>query len=87
MSLSVKRKEGVALVQGAHLWSVRRMGSHPSGPATIAASEKGMTLSSWLSENVKALGTATRDRFGAVLPFLFKACPSSECSGDPTAST
>ena len=47
------------------------MGSHPSGPATIAAAPN-TTLSAWLADNPPALGQLVRDRFGNDLPFLFK---------------
>lgn len=48
------------------------MGSHPSGPATLANAPD-TTLSSWLDNNRSALGSVTQERFGIDLPFLFKA--------------
>lgn len=50
----------------AELW----MGTHPSGPATIAGTST--TLSAWLKKHPEALGEPVARRFGADLPYLFK---------------
>jgi hypothetical protein len=46
------------------------MGTHPSGPATIAGTST--TLSAWLKKHPEALGEPVARRFGADLPYLFK---------------
>nr|CAG4650216.1 EOG090X07LH [Sida crystallina] len=51
----------------AELW----MGTHPSGPAKIANSEK--QLLEFLKSNPESLGEKEREVFGGDLPFLFKA--------------
>ena len=47
----------------------RRMGTHPSGPATVEGAE-GQSLSSWIEANPSVLG-AIGPLFGDI-PFLFK---------------
>ena len=47
-----------------------RMGTHPSGPATVEGAE-GQTLSSWIAANPSALGSVSA-LFGSDIPFLFK---------------
>lgn len=50
-----------------------RMGTHPSGPAMLAAASD-TCLQDWLESHPEALGTAVRAKFGVKLPFLFKVC-------------
>lgn len=54
-----------------------RMGTHPSGPATVMGTE-GTSLTQWLSTHASALGDAPL-YFGNDIPFLFKVdiCPQS----------
>ena len=47
-----------------------RMGTHPSGPATVEGAEE-QTLSSWIAANPSALGSVG-PLFGSDIPFLFK---------------
>lgn len=49
----------------------RRMGTHPSGPAMLAAASD-ICLQDWLESHPEALGPAVCSRFGVKLPFLFK---------------
>lgn len=51
----------------AELW----MGTHPSGPSVLAASDE--PLLSHLVKNVDSLGDEEKKKFGTDLPFLFKA--------------
>jgi hypothetical protein len=51
---------------------VRRMGTHPSGPATVLGNDKALTLKQWIEEHLEALGDRVLSQFGADLPFLFK---------------
>nr|CAG4634834.1 EOG090X07LH [Alona affinis] len=51
----------------AELW----MGTHPSGPSIVSAS--GEPLLSHLQKNGDSLGSEEKKKFGADLPFLFKA--------------
>jgi mannose-6-phosphate isomerase len=48
------------------------MGTHPSGPATLA--DGTTTLRDWIAQHPEALGAAVAARFGAAagLPYLFK---------------
>ena len=48
-----------------------RMGTHPSGPAMLAA-DPTTSLQSWLEQHPQALGPGVLKRFGLKLPFLFK---------------
>lgn len=50
-----------------------RMGTHPSGPATLAADPE-KTLKEWIQANPSALGDQVLKRFGVDLPYLFKVC-------------
>ncbi|CAG9467104.1 unnamed protein product [Pedinophyceae sp. YPF-701] len=50
----------------AELW----MGTHPSGPSTVAAT--GANLRDWLQANSQALGEPVIAKFGTDLPYLFK---------------
>ena len=47
------------------------MGTHPSGPAMLAAASD-TCLQEWLESHPEALGPAVCARFGVKLPFLFK---------------
>lgn len=47
------------------------MGTHPSGPATLAV-EPSKTLKEWIQANPSALGDTVLKRFGVDLPYLFK---------------
>lgn len=51
----------------AELW----MGTHPSGPATLASNPE-QTLKAWIQANPAALGDKVLKRFGVDLPYLFK---------------
>ncbi|KAF6224674.1 hypothetical protein HO173_012915 [Letharia columbiana] len=51
----------------AELW----MGTHPSGPAMLAA-HPATSLQDWLEKHSQALGATVLKRFGLKLPFLFK---------------
>lgn len=51
----------------AELW----MGTHPSGPAMLAA-DPATSLQNWLEQHSQALGPTVLKRFGLKLPFLFK---------------
>lgn len=51
----------------AELW----MGTHPSGPAMLAA-HPATSLQDWLETHSQALGATVLKRFGLKLPFLFK---------------
>lgn len=51
----------------AELW----MGTHPSGPSAISASDE--PLLSYLQRNDGSLGSEEKKKFGTDLPFLFKA--------------
>ena len=51
----------------AELW----MGTHPSGPSTLARGEKTL-LKDWLKAHPKTLGDVLHNRWGAELPYLFK---------------
>lgn len=53
-----------------------RMGTHPSGPATLA-SDPEQTLKAWIQANPAALGDKVLKRFGVDLPYLFKVRDSS----------
>lgn len=48
------------------------MGTHPSGPATLAASPEQQTLKAWIQAHPSALGDKVLKRFGVDLPYLFK---------------
>ena len=50
-----------------------RMGTHPSGPAMLAA-DPTVSLQTWLEQHSEALGATVLKRFGLKLPFLFKVC-------------
>lgn len=50
----------------AELW----MGTHPSGPSTLASN--GLNLKDWIQQHTDALGSKVMAKFGADLPFLFK---------------
>ena len=47
------------------------MGTHPSGPAMLAA-DPATSLQNWLEQHSQALGPTVLKRFGLKLPFLFK---------------
>ncbi len=47
------------------------MGTHPSGPAMLAAAPA-TSLQDWLEQHSQALGPTVLKRFGLKLPFLFK---------------
>ena len=47
-----------------------RMGTHPSGPSTLANSA--VMLLTWLEQHPETLGHVVLKRFGCELPFLFK---------------
>ncbi len=47
------------------------MGTHPSGPAMLAA-DPATSLQDWLEQHSQALGPTVLKRFGLKLPFLFK---------------
>jgi mannose-6-phosphate isomerase len=47
------------------------MGTHPSGPAMLAA-DPTTSLQDWLEQHSQALGPTVLKRFGLKLPFLFK---------------
>ena len=51
--------------------TTRRMGTHPSGPAMLAA-DPATSLQDWLEQHSQALGPTVLKRFGLKLPFLFK---------------
>lgn len=46
------------------------MGTHPSGPSTLASS--GIDLKLYLSDHPELLGSSVQKYFGDDLPFLFK---------------
>lgn len=48
-----------------------RMGTHPNGPAALAADEA-ISLKSWLQGHPSALGDKVLEQFHRDLPFLFK---------------
>jgi mannose-6-phosphate isomerase len=55
------------------------MGTHPSGPATLASNPE-QTLKAWIQANPAALGDKVLKRFGVDLPYLFKVHTSSNSS-------
>ena len=55
------------------------MGTHPSGPAMLAA-HPATSLQGWLEKHSEALGATVLKRFGLKLPFLFKVCLYIEIS-------
>ena len=73
-----------ALRQPSHSafpWLVScRMGTHPSGPSTLANSD--VMLLTWLEQHPETLGHLVLKRFGCELPFLFKVsnCPQASRS-------
>lgn len=63
------------------------MGTHPSGPAMLAAATD-TCLQDWLESHPEALGAAVRARFGVKLPFLFKVhFTFDQCPLDLTAES
>ena len=72
------------------LLSLRRMGTHPNCPSTVAGS--GQTLDGWLAGHPQALGKGTAEHFhSADLPFLFKVNVHAQlcihsCSSDGAGS-
>jgi hypothetical protein len=60
------------------------MGTHPSGPATLA-SQPEQTLKEWIQANPAALGDRVLKRFGVDLPYLFKVRHVQQCAAAATA--
>lgn len=48
------------------------MGTHDNGPAVIAGTS--LQLKQWIDSHPASLGSAVTQKFGANLPYLFKAC-------------